>query len=61
MGETVKKYELTGWLLFVASSLFFMASSVIAGDPLSFIGGLLFFLACAVFLYVLRGRSGSEP
>ncbi|MGA8258655.1 MAG: hypothetical protein WB783_00425 [Arenicellales bacterium] len=58
MGGSSKRYELAGWILFVVSSLFFMASSVIAGDPVSFIGGFLFFLACVVFLYALHGRPG---
>lgn len=39
-----------GWVLFIASSLFFMASSIKNGDGLSFAGGLLFFIACIVFL-----------
>lgn len=42
--------QLGGWILFILSSIFFIASSIINGDMLSLCGGVLFFIACLVFL-----------
>jgi hypothetical protein len=44
------EYDLWGWLLFVISALFFMASSIRAGDVVGLLGGIFFFVACAAFL-----------
>ncbi|WP_080809824.1 hypothetical protein [Desulfamplus magnetovallimortis] len=45
-----KTIQLWGWSLFILSSLFFIASSIKSGDILSLGGGVLFFVACIVFL-----------
>ncbi len=45
-----KKYDLWGWLLFVVSALFFIASSIRNGDVIGLLGGVFFLLACVVFL-----------
>jgi len=45
-----QRFQLWGWILFIASAIFFMASSIRAGDPLSLIGGAFFLLACFIFL-----------
>lgn len=47
---TQHRFQLWGWILFVFSAIFFMVSSLRAGDPVSLIGGLLFLIACFVFL-----------
>ena len=47
------RFQLWGWIIFIFSALFFIASSLRAGDPVSLIGGLLFLLACFVFLVPL--------
>jgi len=47
------RFHLWGWILFVFSAIFFMVSSIRAGDPVSLIGGALFLLACFVFLVPL--------
>ena len=47
------RFQLWGWILFIFSAAFFMASSIRAGDPISLIGGLLFLVACFVFLVPL--------
>ena len=47
------RFQLWGWILFIFSAVFFMLSSIRAGDPISLIGGLLFLLACFVFLVPL--------
>ncbi len=47
------RFQLWGWMIFIVSALFFIASSWRAGDPVSLIGGLLFLLACFVFLVPL--------
>ena len=47
------RFQLWGWIIFIFSALFFMASSIRAEDPVSLIGGALFLLACFVFLVPL--------
>lgn len=49
------RYDLWGWLLFVISALFFMASSIRAGDVVGFLGGTFFLLACIAFLASYTG------
>ncbi len=48
--QQVKRHELWGWLLFVISALFFIASSIRNGDVIGLLGGIFFLLACVVFL-----------
>ncbi len=52
------KHEIWGWLIFVVSALFFIASSIRNGDVISLLGGIFFLLACVAFLasYVGGGR-----
>ena len=51
MSQTTQhRYQLWGWILFIASAIFFMAASINAGDPISLVGGALFLVACFVFL-----------
>ena len=45
-----EKHDFLGWILFVVSAAFFMASSIRAGDPVGLLGGVFFFLACVAFL-----------
>ena len=45
-----KRLEFWGWLLFVVSALFFILSSLRAGDFVGLLGGIFFLLACLVFL-----------
>ena len=47
------RFQLLGWALFVFSALFFITSSISAGDLVGLIGGLLFLFACFVFLIPL--------
>ncbi len=47
------RFQLLGWVLFVFSAIFFITSSLRAGDLVSLIGGLLFLFACFVFLIPL--------
>ena len=56
---TEEKFNLSGWVLFVFSALFFIAASLRAGDLLGLFGALLFLIACFVFLvpFVKRRRS----
>ena len=53
-----KRREIWGWLLFVVSALFFIASSIRNGDMIGLLGGVFFLLACVVFLasYVGGGK-----
>ena len=54
--HTQHRFLLWGWILFIASAIFFMAASIRAGDPISLIGGALFLLACFVFLVPLLAQ-----
>jgi len=47
------RYQLWGWILFIGSAIFFMASSIRANDPVSLMGGTFFLVACFVFLVPL--------
>jgi flagellar biosynthesis protein FliQ len=47
------KYQLAGWILFIICAIFFIASSVKNHDTLTFIGGIIFLIACIVFLIPL--------
>ena len=61
MSETThQRLQLWGWILFIVSAIFFMAASLRAGDPLSLIGGVLFLLACFVFLAPLLSRPANN-
>jgi len=51
--HTQHRYQLWGWILFIGSAIFFMASSIRANDPISLLGGTLFLVACFVFLVPL--------
>jgi hypothetical protein len=42
------KFQLWGWVLFIASASFFTASSLRNGDILSLLGSLFFLGACIV-------------
>jgi len=45
--------QITGWILFIGSALFFTASTFKSGDILGLGGSLLFLIACFVFLWPL--------
>ncbi len=47
------KYQLMGWILFIVCAIFFIASSLKNGDILTFIGSVIFLIACVVFLIPL--------
>jgi len=53
---TQNRFQLWGWSLFIASALFFMASSMRAEDPVSLAGGALFLVACFVFMAPLLAQ-----
>jgi len=60
------RYQLWGWILFIGSAIFFIASSIRADDPVSLMGGTLFLVACFVFLVPLLAElkasaSNSSP
>jgi hypothetical protein len=44
------KYQVAGWILFILCALLFMASSWRNHDTLTFIGSVIFLIACIVFL-----------
>ena len=46
-------FQLWGWILFIVSALFFIGSSIRAGDVISLMGGLFFLVSCIVFMIPL--------
>jgi len=52
IGQEIK-YQLAGWIFFVICAIFFIASSLKNHDLLAFIGGVIFLIACIVFLIPL--------
>ncbi len=46
-------FQLSGWILFIISAMFFIATSIRAGDMLGLMGALFFLVACFVFLIPL--------
>jgi len=52
IGQEIK-YQLAGWILFIICAIFFIASSLKNHDTLTFIGGVIFLIACIVFLIPL--------
>ncbi len=55
--HTNRRFELAGWVIFVASACFFLIATIRSGDLLSIAGSALFLLACFVFMVpLLRAR-----
>ena len=57
LGMNNKHLNIIGWLLFVVSSLCFMASSI--GNFWAMAGSVLFFVACLVFLLTFFRKEGN--
>jgi hypothetical protein len=47
------KYQLSGWILFIICAILFMTSSLKNQDTLTFIGSVIFFVACIIFIIPL--------
>ena len=47
------RFQLAGWALFLLCALLFVASGIKNRDLLTFIGSLVFLVACVVFLVPL--------
>ena len=59
MAQSIQhRFQLWGWILFIFSALFFIATSLRAGDLLGLAAGLLFLVACFVFLVPLAAEAG---
>ncbi|AKG53826.1 hypothetical protein DGWBC_1173 [Dehalogenimonas sp. WBC-2] len=48
-----RKYHLAGWILFLFCAGFFIASAAKNGDGFSLTGGIIFFIACIIFMIPL--------
>jgi hypothetical protein len=48
-----EKFQFAGWVLFVVCALFYAAASIESRSLTSFIGSVLFLVACFVFLVPL--------
>ena len=51
-----RKFNLSGWGLFIVSAVFFMLAALRSGDPFGLLGGFFFLVACIVFLIPLLAR-----
>ena len=47
------KYQLVGWIVFIICAIFFISASLKNYDTLTFIGSVIFLIACIVFLIPL--------
>ncbi len=47
------RYQIVGWILFIICAIFFIASSLKNHDILTFIGSVIFLIACIVFFIPL--------
>ena len=47
------KYQLLGWILFIICAILFIASGLKNHDILTFVGSVIFLIACIVFLIPL--------
>jgi len=54
------KYQVAGWVLFIICAIFFMASSWKNHDTLTFIGSIIFLIACIVFLIPIFSKPKNE-
>lgn len=53
MHEKSLRYQLCGWILFVACAILFIAEGIVNREPLVLVASLIFLLACLVFLVPL--------
>jgi len=44
------KYQVAGWILFIICAIFFIVASIMNHDILTFMGSVIFLIACIVFL-----------
>ena len=62
MNESDDLWELIGYVLWTAGVLLFAVASVVNGDPLSFVGSVLFLAGLvAVMIPLVRSRANREP
>ena len=56
------KFHLWGWILFLLCAGFFIASSLLNHDILSFAGSIIFLVACVIFIIplVINGKQGNK-
>lgn len=52
IGQEIR-YQLAGWILFIICAIFFIVSSLKNHDILTFLGSVIFLIACIVFLIPL--------
>ena len=52
------RFQLCGWGLFVLCAVFFIASSLKNGDILGLVAGIIFLIACFVFIIPLVMNPG---
>ncbi len=55
-----RKCQIWGWLLFIASAIFYGVASIRSGDMISFLGSLFFLIACFAFLIPFFPRSSGK-
>ena len=58
--ERERKFHLCGWIFFITSASCFVIASFRAGDTISLLGSIFFFLACLPFLGTLLAAMGRK-
>jgi hypothetical protein len=53
-----RKFQLSGWILFIVCAGFFMASAINTDDILVLVGSIIFLSGCVVFIIpmVIKGK-----
>jgi len=54
------KYQIAGWMLFIICAIFFIASSLRNHDTFTFIGSVIFLIACIAFLIPLANSKKTK-
>jgi hypothetical protein len=57
-----RKFQLSGWILFLVCAGFFIASAIKADDILVLVGSIIFLGGCVVFIIpmVIKGKQDKD-
>jgi hypothetical protein len=57
-GNRERKFQLSGWILFIVCAGFFIASAIKTDDILVLVGSIIFLSGCVIFIIpmVIKGK-----
>jgi len=62
MSKRERRFQLSGWILFIVCAGFFIASAIHSHDALYLIGSIVFLVACVLFIIPLvTGKTRRKP